>query len=49
MEEISSTLSANKYYYSVYFKIVTSGGSVVKPQDYFSREIEMSSLKYIDY
>ena len=34
------TLSANKYYYSVYFKIETSGGSDVKPQDYFSREID---------
>ena len=42
------TLSANKYY-SVYFKIETSGGSDVIHQDNFSKEIEMSSLNYSQY
>ena len=35
------TLSANKYYHSVYFKIETS---VVKPQDNFSREIDYFNM-----
>ena len=46
---ITYTLSANKYYYYVNIKVETSGGSVVKPQDNFSKEIEMSSLKYSQY
>ena len=37
---ITYTLSANKYYYSVNLEIETSGGSDVKPQDNFSKEIE---------
>ena len=34
------TLSANKYYYSVYFDIETSAGSIVIHQDNFSKEIK---------
>ena len=43
---ITYTLSANRYYSIVYIEIETSGGSDVIHQDNFSKEIEMSSLKY---
>ena len=44
---ITYTLSADRYYSTVYIEIETSGGSDVKHQDDFSKEIEMSSLKYV--
>ena len=46
---VTYTLSANKYYYSVNIKVETSAGSDVIHQDDFSKEIHMSSVKYILY
>ena len=41
------TLSANNYYYSVYFEIETSAGNIDMLQDNFSKE--MISVKYYLY